>query len=161
MIRNLIKIILIILLLALPTSCEMIKPIIIEDAANIGAVDITLTYDESLFAITDIADGAFDVTESNLEHNETGWVRIAAFQMDNPGLNGRVSLASVTLAGNLDDLGSLSMTVNTLRPLSAIRSTVPLRISRSRHHRHPHPLVPDMEVVVQVILPRHQRHPLR
>ena len=115
MIRNLIKIILIILLLTAPASCEVIKPIIIEDAANVGAVDITLTYNESLFVITDVADGDFDVTESNLEHSHDGWVRIAAFQMDNPGLNGRVSLASVTLDGDLNDLSSLSMAVNTLR----------------------------------------------
>ena len=116
MIRNLIKIILIILLLTAPASCEeeMTKPIIIEDAANIGAVDITLTYDASLFVITDVTDGGFDVTESNLEHNETGLVRIGAFQTDNPGLSGQISLASVTLDGDLDDLSSLSMTVNTL-----------------------------------------------
>ena len=31
------------LLLTVPASCEVIKPIIIEDAANVGAVDITLT----------------------------------------------------------------------------------------------------------------------
>jgi hypothetical protein len=115
MIRNLIKIILIISLLALPTSCDMIKPIILEDAVDIGAVDITLTYDESLFVITDVADGDFDVTESNLEHNyDDGWVRIVAFQIANPGLNGRVALCSITLAGDLTDLSSLSMDVNTL-----------------------------------------------
>lgn len=114
MIRNLIKIILVISLFALPTSCDMIRPIILEDAVNIGAVDITLTYDESLFVITDVADGDFDVTESNLEHNHTGTVRIVAFQMANPGLNGQVTIASVTLAGDVDDLGSLSMNVNTL-----------------------------------------------
>ena len=114
MIRNLIKIILIISLFALPTSCELIKPIIIEDAADVGAVDITLAYNESLFVVTDVADGYFDVTESNLERNCNGTVRIVAFQMANPGLNGRVTIASVTLAGDLDDLGSLDMTVNTL-----------------------------------------------
>jgi hypothetical protein len=97
MIRNLIKIIL-----------------IISDAVNIGAVDISITYDESLFVVTDVADGDFDVTEPNLERNYAGTVRIVAFQMDNPGLNGLVTLASVTLAGDLDDLGSLDMTVNTL-----------------------------------------------
>jgi len=115
MIRNLIKIILIISLLALPTSCEMIKPIIIEDAVNIGSVDITLAYDESLFVITDVADGDFDYTESNLERNHTGTVRIVAFQMDKLGLNGLVTLCSIALVGDLDDLGSLSMTVNTLK----------------------------------------------
>ncbi len=114
MIRNLIKIILIISLLALPTSCEMIKPIIIEDAVNIGAVDMTFAYNGSLFVITDVADGDFDVTESNLERNCNGTVRIVAFQMANPGLNGRVTIASVTLDGDLDDLSSLSMAVNTL-----------------------------------------------
>jgi len=46
MIRNLIHIILIILLFAAPASCEA-ESIIIEDAANIGAVDVTLAYDGS------------------------------------------------------------------------------------------------------------------
>lgn len=114
MIRNLIKIILIISLFAPPTSCELIKPIIIEDAVNIGAVDISITYDESLFVVTDVADGDFDVTEPNLEHNYAGTVRIVAFQMDNPGLDGLVTIASVTLAGDLGDLGSLDTNVNTL-----------------------------------------------
>jgi len=114
MVRNLIKIISIILLLTAPASCEVIKPIVIEDAVNIGAVDITLTYNGSLFVITDVADGDFDVTGSNLERNHTGTVHIAAFQTDNPGLNGRVTIASVTLDGDLDDLSSLSMAVNTL-----------------------------------------------
>ena len=111
MVRNLIKIISIILLLTSPVSCEVIKPIVIEDAVNIGAVDITLTYNGSLFVITDVADGDFDVT---LERNHTGTVHIAAFQTDNPGLNGRVTLCSITLDGDLDDLSSLSMAVNTL-----------------------------------------------
>jgi hypothetical protein len=128
MIRNLIKIILIISLLALPTSCELIKPIIIEDVANIGSVDTTLTYDGSLFVITDVADGDFDVTESNLERNCNGTVRIGAFQTDNPGLNGRVTLCSITLDGDLDDLGSLHIAVNTLKDAtpqcSPIDSTV-------------------------------------
>ena len=114
MVRNLIKIISIILLLTAPASCEVIKPIVIEDAVNIGAVDITLTYNGSLFVITDVADGDFDVTGSNLERNCSGTVRIGAFQTDNPGLNGRVTLCSITLDGDLDDLSSLSMAVNTL-----------------------------------------------
>jgi len=46
MLRKLIHTILIVLLFAAPASCEA-KSIIIEDAADIGAVDITLTYDES------------------------------------------------------------------------------------------------------------------
>jgi hypothetical protein len=128
MIRSLIKIISIMLLLTVPASCEVIKPIIIEDAANVGAVDITLTYNASMFVITDVADGGFDVTESNIEHNRDGWVRIAAFQIGNPGLDGWITIASVTLAGDLDDLGSLRMTVNTLRDAtpqcSPIDSTV-------------------------------------
>jgi len=115
MTRNLIKIILIISLFALPTSCELIKPIIIEDAVNIGAVDISIAYDESLFVVTAVADGDFDVTEPNLEHNHSGTVRIVAFQTDNTGLSGRVTVASVTLAGDLGDISSLDTNVNTLK----------------------------------------------
>ena len=114
MTRNLIKIILVASLFALPTPCEVIKPIIIEDAVNLGAVDISIAYDESLFVVTAVADGDFDVTDSNLEHAHNGTVRIVAFQTANPGMSGQVTLASVTLAGDLDDLGSLDMTTNTL-----------------------------------------------
>jgi len=155
MVRNLIKIILVISLFTAPASCEVIKPIIIEGAVNIGAVDITLIYNESLFVITDITDGDFDVTESNLEHNHTGTVRIVAFQTDNPGLNGRVTIASVTLAGEVDDLSSLDMDVNTLSDATPrcnpIESTVDgftITVSPT--------LVEDIEPPVAVAEPSHQ-----
>ncbi|MEA1945167.1 MAG: hypothetical protein U9N07_07540 [Euryarchaeota archaeon] len=102
-------------LFVIPASCEVIKPIIIEYAVNIGAVDITLRYNASVVNVTNVTGGDFDAIVTNLEHVHEGWVRIGAFQMDNPGLNGQISLASVTLDGDVDDLSSLSMAVNTLR----------------------------------------------
>jgi len=71
--------------------------LMIYNAANAGVVDVTLTYDSSVIVMTNIAGVDFDTTIPNLEHNDTGLVRIGAFQMENPGLNGTVTIANITL----------------------------------------------------------------
>jgi hypothetical protein len=115
MMKNLIKTVLIMSMFVIPASCEVIKPLIIEDAANVGIVDVTLLYNASVVNVTNVTGKDFDVSIANLEHVREGWVRIGVFQTDNPGLNGRITFASITLDGDSDDFGSLSMTVNTLK----------------------------------------------
>ncbi len=82
-------------LFVVPASCGVIKPLIIEDAANVGTVDATLRYNASVVNVTGAADGAF--------------------QTNNFGLNRQINLASITLDCDSADFGSLSMTVNTLK----------------------------------------------
>jgi hypothetical protein len=69
----------------------------IYNATNVGVVDVTLTYNQSVVMVIDVTGGDFDTTIPNLEHNDTGSVRIGAFQTENPGLNDTVTIANITL----------------------------------------------------------------
>jgi len=94
-------------------------PIRIDNASNIGSADINITYNSSVCVITGITNGSFDITVANLEENETGWVRIGAYQTGNPGLNGSIILANLTFRSNGTSgtsplTSTLNLTVNKL-----------------------------------------------
>ena len=118
-IKQLMKLISIIVLFTIPASCDLVnEQIIIEDGVNVGACDITLTFNASVVNVTDVAGGDMGVTMANLEQSHVGLVRIGTFQTDNPGLNGRIILADVTFNKTADvgDICSLiGITVNTLK----------------------------------------------
>ncbi|MDD3292366.1 MAG: lamin tail domain-containing protein, partial [Methanocellales archaeon] len=89
--------------------------ICIDNASNIGSVDITITYDPSVCVITEVTDGDFDFTIPNLEQNEVGLVRIGALQMENPGLEGSIVLAHLAfLSTSASGTSALNLTVNEL-----------------------------------------------
>ena len=118
-IKQLIKLISIIVLFTIPASCDLVnEQIIIENGVNVGACHINLTYDRSAMNVTNVEGVDFDATDSNLEHVGEGWAGIAAYQANNPGLNGRIILADVTFNKTADvgDICSLvGITVNTLK----------------------------------------------
>ena len=118
-IKQLMKLISIIVLFTIPASCDLVnEQIIIEDGVNVGTGDITLTFNASVVNVTDVTGGDMDVTISNLEQAHVGLVRIGTFQTDNPGLNRRIILADVTFNKTADvgDICSLiGITVNTLK----------------------------------------------
>jgi len=94
-------------------------PIRIDNASNIGSADINITYNSSVCVITGVTNGSFDITVANLEENETGWVRIGAYQTGNPGLNGSIILANLTFRSNGTSgtsplTSTLNLTVNKL-----------------------------------------------
>ncbi|HDS46281.1 MAG TPA: hypothetical protein ENN68_09430 [Methanomicrobia archaeon] len=90
-------------------------PITIHNAADLGSVDLELVFNPAIVTVTTITAGDFDVTVTNLEETATGFVKIVAFQAKNPGLNGTVVLAQVTLYAR-----------------AAVDSTTPLNISVNR-----------------------------
>ena len=101
-------------------------PIIIENAVNVGSVDITLTYNASVCTITDVANGTFDWTFANLEHNETGWVRIGAIHTEESGLCGSIILANVTFRSNsTNGTSQLNMSVTTLKDATPQCNEIP------------------------------------
>jgi len=118
-INQLMKLISIIVLFTIPASCDLVnEQIIIEDGVNVGACDITLTFNASVVNVTYVTGGDMGVTVANLEQSHVGLVRIGTFQTDNPGLNGRIILADVTFNKTADvgDICSLiGITVNTLK----------------------------------------------
>lgn len=90
-------------------------PIRIDNASNIGSADINISYNSSVCVITEAPNGSFDVTVANIEQNETGWVRISAFQAENPGLNESIILANLTFQSNsANGTSTLNLTVNKL-----------------------------------------------
>ena len=73
-------------------------PIIVTDADNVGACDVTLSFDPTVVTVTGVSDGAMDCTFVNLEHVSEGWIRVGAIQGDNPGLSGQFNLLNVDLS---------------------------------------------------------------
>lgn len=69
-------------------------PILIYDADNVGAIDLTLSYNPKIANITGVSGGDMDHTYTNLNHT-AGWIRVGAFQAENPGLSGQVTLLEV------------------------------------------------------------------
>ena len=118
-IKQLIKLISIIVLFTIPASCDLVnEQIIIENGVNVGSCHINLTYDRSAMNVTNVEGVDFDATGSNLEHVDEGWAGIAAYQANNPGLNGHIILADVTFnkTANVSDVCSvIGITVNTLK----------------------------------------------
>ena len=118
-IKQLIKLIAIIVLFTIPASCYLVnEQIIIENGVNVGSCHINLTYDRLVMNVTNVEGVDFDATGSNLEHVDEGWAGIAAYQANNPGLNGHIILADVTFnkTANVSDVCSvIGITVNTLK----------------------------------------------
>ncbi|RZN36773.1 MAG: hypothetical protein EF813_06340 [Methanosarcinales archaeon] len=92
-------------------------PITIENAVNIGACDITLTFNSSVVNVTDVTGGNFDDNVANLEHIGEGFVRIGAYQANNPGLPGDIIFANVTLepVGDGGSISPLNLSVTTFK----------------------------------------------
>jgi len=88
--------------------------ITIKNATNVGVIDLNLCYKPSVVIVTDVKDSEFDVIIPNLVKNSTGFVRIGAFQIENPGLNGSVLIARLKLKaiGKPSDVSPLNITVN-------------------------------------------------
>ena len=96
---------------------NMTIPIAIEDGVNVGACDITLSFNASVVNVTDVTGGDMDVTMANLEHVHKGFVRIGTYQTDNPGLSGNITFANVTFepVGSSGDTCSLNLSVTTFK----------------------------------------------
>ena len=113
------------------TGYTTVVPIRIDNATNLGSVDINLTYNSSVVIAVNVTGGDFDVTIPNLEHNVSGLVRIGAFQTENPGLNGGVNLTWVKLkaVGNTGENSPLNISVNTLRDATPQCNLIPYQVS--------------------------------
>ncbi|MEA3281684.1 MAG: dockerin type I domain-containing protein [Euryarchaeota archaeon] len=70
-------------------------PITISGAENVGACDVTLTYDPTVVRVASVTAGGMDCTYTNTEND--GTVRLGAVQGDSPGLGGNFTLLDVEL----------------------------------------------------------------
>jgi hypothetical protein len=86
----------------------------INNAENAGVIDLNLYYNPSVVKVIDVTGSDFDTTIPNREHNDTGSVRIGAFQTENPGLNKSViTVEKITLkaVGNAGSTSPLNIGV--------------------------------------------------
>jgi len=102
-------------------------PITINDAANVGSVDLTLTFNASIVNVTNVTGGDFDVTTSNLEHVHEGWVRIGAIQAGSPGMSHNITLAEVAFSpvGSAGETCSLNLSVTTFKDATPACAKMP------------------------------------
>jgi hypothetical protein len=97
-------------------SGDVTLPIIVSDADNVGAVDVTLKFDPTVLTVTGASGGDMDCTYTNLEHVSEGWIRIGAIQGDNPGLSGQFTLLNLDFESVRNDATcSLELSVTTFK----------------------------------------------
>ena len=78
-----------------PNSTVTGIPIVIENAVNAGASTISLVYDPKVVTVSEVIDGDFDNTYSNID-NTKGKTNISVFQLQSAGLNGTVIIANLS-----------------------------------------------------------------
>ncbi|RZN36772.1 MAG: hypothetical protein EF813_06335 [Methanosarcinales archaeon] len=118
---KLAKIVLVILLLAIPAYCCEIYVrnddgeyiLTIDNVTNVGVCDLNLTYDSNLVDITDVVGESFDYFDYNRVDLGDGKnvLRTQAFQINNPGLSGLIDYAILKLQINDDDQGEIGIGV--------------------------------------------------
>ncbi len=88
-------------------------PLLIHNASNLGSIDLELRYNQSVVRVTNATPADFEVLIPNLEQNATGFVKLVAFQAENPGLNGTIVLAylELTALGAPGETSTLNLTV--------------------------------------------------
>jgi hypothetical protein len=99
---------------AYPMETTSLSIITINNAENVGVVDLNLRYDPSVVMVINVTGVDFDVTIPNLEHKSNGSVRMGAYQTNNSGLNDTITIANVTLKamGNPGGISPLNIIVN-------------------------------------------------
>ncbi len=120
-ISKLAKIVLVILLLAIPAYCCEIYIrnddgeyiLTIDNVTNVGVCDLNLTYDSDLVDITDVIGESFDYFDYNRIDLGDGKnvLRTQAFQINNPGLSGLIDYALLKLQINDDERGEIGIGV--------------------------------------------------
>jgi hypothetical protein len=68
-------------------------PIRVEGGVDVGSLDLNITFDPTLLSVKSTQNGAFDNTVINPE--DSGVVKVIAFQTTNPGINGDFTVAEI------------------------------------------------------------------
>jgi len=94
------------------TSLIMIKNV---SSPGVSAVTINLTYDPSVLKISAVGNSSFDAAVFNI--NNSGFVKIVAFQTGESGIVGDVSVADIKFkaVGKAGDFSILNISVITLK----------------------------------------------
>ncbi len=109
-------------------------PITIEDALNVGACHLTLSYDPDVVIVSSVSsshpDSAFDLLFANLGNAAHGSVGVIAHQGASPGLSGDLLVADVTfmVMGPVGSSTQLNLEVTTLTDATPDCNQIPYRI---------------------------------
>ena len=99
--------------------------IMINEVANLGVADINLAFNQSVVQVSGAANSDFDYLNAVI-NNSIGVVRIGAFQMSSPGLNGNVKLADVMLnaVGSAGGESVLNLAITELKEVSTPETSI-------------------------------------
>ena len=97
-------------------------PIMVLNATNAGAVDVTLTYNASVLSFNDASGDAMDNVDPS---SGDGWVRIGAFQMGSPGMNGDFTLADISFDVVGEGTCDFAITVTTYKDATPCGRSMP------------------------------------
>lgn len=93
-------------------------PITVKNATNVGSIDVTLSFDQSMVSVGDV--DAADMDSMVANHAVDGEVRIIAYQSGSDGLNGdfTVAVVKVSSVGNSGDTCKMCLDVRTFKDAS-------------------------------------------
>ena len=99
--------------------------IMINDVANLGVADINLAFNQSVVQVSGADNSGFDYLNAVI-NNSIGVVRIGAFQISSPGLNGDVKLADILLntVGSAGGESVLNLTITELKEVSTPETSI-------------------------------------
>ena len=86
--------------------------IMINDVTDVAIAGVDVTYNPSVIVATDVDLGEFDRYAPEFIDNESGWVRIGAYNLEE-GLNGNVILANLTIhpKGSYGEISNLDIEI--------------------------------------------------
>jgi len=99
-------------------------PIMVINATNAGAVDITLAYNTDVLTVTGVSNGDMDVMFKNMD-TEAGTVRIGTYQIDSSGMTGDFTLANVSFTKVGEGTCDFVITVTTFKDATPCGMTMP------------------------------------
>ena len=99
--------------------------IMINNVTNLGVADIYLTFNLTVVHVSDADNSDFDFLHAVI-NNSTGAVRIGAFQISSPGLNGDVKLADIILdaVGSPGEASVLDLSINELKEVTTLETPI-------------------------------------
>lgn len=108
-----------------------VAPITIEDVTNVGTVDITIFYDQTVVHVTGATNSEFDFVHPVI-NNSAGYVRIGGMAYGD-GLSGDVKLADLMLetVGDVGETSLLCIAINELKVADATETTIPADVKNS------------------------------
>ena len=88
-------------------------PIRVEGGADVGSLNLNITFDPTLLSVKSMQDGAFDSTMLNPGFDR-GVAKVVAYQAANPGLNGDFTVAEISFEALMVGESALDLEIVTL-----------------------------------------------